>query len=92
MGSQDVHGRRRRSIQDWGASVTPLALCVTCTFLALVAVRTIVHAVRHVVGGEDLTALVDLIGTLVWPAVLLFVVARILQPLVEFFNAVTVSA
>jgi hypothetical protein len=56
------------------------------------AVLKIVHAVRNVVGGEDLTAVVDPIRTLVWPAVLLFVVARFEQPLVEFFNAVTVSA
>jgi hypothetical protein len=48
--------------------------------------------VRHVDGGDDLAAVVDLIRTLVWPAVLLVGVARFDEPPVEFFNAVTVSA
>jgi hypothetical protein len=92
MGSEDAHGRRSRSSRPRVASVAPLALWVVCTFLALVVALTVAHAVRRVVGGEDLSAVVDLIGTLLWPAVLLFVVARFEQSPGEFFNAVTVSA
>jgi hypothetical protein len=92
MGSEDVHGRRGRSSQDRVASVTPLALWVVCTFPAIAAVLTVVHVVRHVDGGDELAAVVDLIETPVWPALLLVIVARFEQPLVEFFNAVTVSA
>jgi len=67
-------------------------LCVVCTFLALAVVLPIVHAVRHVDGGDDLTAVVNLIRTSLWPAVLLVGVARFERPIVEFFNAVKVSA
>jgi hypothetical protein len=48
--------------------------------------------VRHHDGGDDLAAVVDIIRSLVWPAALLVGAARLEQPLVEFFNAATVSA
>jgi hypothetical protein len=92
MGSEDVYGPRGRSSQDWGVIVALLALCVVSTFPTLVVVLAIVHAVRHVDGGDDLAAIADLFRTLVWPAVLLVCVARFEEPLVEVFNAVRVSA
>jgi hypothetical protein len=92
MGSEGVHERRGRSSRDRGTGVTLPTLCAVCTFLALVAVLTVVNAARDVDGGDDMAAIFDLVRTLVRPAVLLFVVACFEQPLVGFFSAVTVSA
>ena len=51
MGSEGVHERRGRSSRDRGTGVTLPTFCAVCTFLALVAVLTVVNAARHVDGG-----------------------------------------